>query len=325
MFWEVPIKPEKQMKIIKSLEDFPKDIPVSICIGNFDGIHLGHVDIINNCKKNEAVSTIVTFDCHPREILHPGLLPGKLTLKNEKYSFSNAVGVDMVLELPFSEFCSVEALNFLDILNSHMNIQEITVGFNFYFGKDQKGTSDILYWWGRSSGVKINVLSPTVKNGLRISSTAIRELIISGQIEAALSFMAFPFVLSGKIVKGRQLGKKMNFPTLNIKPPQKITPPDGVYITQTVIDNMQLQTLTNIGRNPTVDDDSFSRKIETWVVDQSLDDLYGKHAAVYFFKKIRNEIKFSSREKLYEKVLEDKILFYEFWNSRKTSVLPNTF
>jgi riboflavin kinase / FMN adenylyltransferase len=312
------------MKVIRNIREFPKDTKVSVCIGNFDGIHMGHLDIIKACKENEGVPAVITFDRHPREVLFPDFPLKKLTLKHEKYSFLKELGIKMVLELSFSDFCSMEALKFLDFLHSSMNIGSITVGFNFFFGKDQKGTSDLLFWWGRSSGVKINVLQPTVKDGIRLSSTVIRELVVSGQIEKADSFMSFPFVLSGKIIKGRQLGREMNFPTLNMEPPEKILPPDGVYITATVIEGMNSTSLTNIGRNPTIDNDSFSRKIETWIVDRYLEEFYDRHASVYFFKKIRNEIKFSSREKLYEKVSEDKEEFYRFWSDTKTPVLPDT-
>jgi riboflavin kinase / FMN adenylyltransferase len=313
------------MQIIKSLEDFPKDVPVSLCIGNFDGIHLGHLDIIKKCKEKGDVVTVITFDKHPRVVLHPDYPTRILTLKHEKYSFFKELGINYLLELPFSKYCQSDPLDFLETLDKNLSINSITVGFNFFFGKDQKGNSDLLYWWGRSSGVKINVLPPTVKNGIRISSTAIRELIVSGQVEKAVSMMSFPFVLSGEVVKGRQLGREMNFPTLNFQLPDKIIPPDGVYITQTVIGADRYASLTNIGRSPTIDDEAIERKIETWVVDRSLESLYGRCASVYFFKKIRNEIKFSSREMLYNKVVSDKDQFLKFWDGRKIEELPDTY
>ncbi len=313
------------MEIIKSLENFPKEIPVSLCIGNFDGIHNGHLDIIKKCRESGGLSAVLTFDRHPREVLYPDFPPKILTLKHEKYSFFKELGVDFILELPFARFANVEPLDFLDTLKEKVNVTAITVGFNFYFGREQKGNSDLLFWWGRSSGVKINVLPPTVSNGIRVSSTAIRELVVSGQMEKARSLTSFPFVVSGEVVKGKQLGRGMDHPTLNLKLPDKILPPDGVYITVTVIGNGKYPSLTNIGRNPTIDSDLYSRKIETWIVDHSLDDLYGKFASVYFFKKIRNEIKFSSREMLYKKVESDKDIFYQFWSDCKTPELPDTY
>ncbi len=312
------------MKIIRSLKEFPGDKPVSACIGNFDGIHSGHFDIIKECKSNEGLTTVITFDKHPREFLFPDFAPEKLTLKNEKFSFFSDLGVDLVLELPFSEFYGVKPLKFIDILNEAICLRSVTIGFNFYFGKDQEGTAELLHWWGRSSGVKIAVIPPTIQHGIRVSSTAIRELIVSGNIEKATSFLTFPFVLSGEIIRGRQIGREMNFPTINIDLPEKIIPPDGVYITQTVVAGVQRPSLTNIGRNPTVDDESIQRKIETWVVDEQLDELYGKYASIYFFKKIRNEIRFSSKEKLYAKVHEDREKFYEFWKDREIKALPDT-
>lgn len=310
------------MKIYYSFSSFPKNEKVSLAIGNFDGVHLGHGEIIKECKKNNGLCAVVTFDIHPREFLFPDFLPGKLTLKNEKYTFLESLGVDVIFELPFSEFHSIEPIAFLDMLNHSLKIDSITVGFNFFFGKNQSGNADMLYWWGRSSGVKINVVPPFVKNGMRISSTSIREFIFEGELTKSLSFLNFPFVISGVVEKGNQIGRTLNFPTLNLSVPEKIIPPDGVYLTHTVFSGLQKKSITNIGNCPTIDIDRSTRRIETWIVDDKIGAMYGKSISVYFLKKIRNEIKFSSKEKLSERILKDKDCFKEFWKSNEFSVLP---
>lgn len=310
------------MKIYYSLSSFPKDQKIALVIGNFDGVHLGHCQIIKECKKNSMLCAVLTFDIHPREFLFPDFLPGRLTLKNEKYTFLESLGVDVIFELPFAEFHSIEPIVFLDMLNRSLDIESITVGFNFFFGKNQTGNADLLYWWGRSSGVKITVVPPFVKNGMRVSSTSIREFILEGELTKSLSFLLFPFVISGRVKKGDQIGRTLNFPTLNLRVPPKMIPPDGVYLTQTVIAGVQKRSITNIGHRPTIDSDLSERRIETWIVDEIINEIYGAEISVYFLKKIRNEIKFSSKEKLSERILKDREESIEFWNVNKIKELP---
>ena len=314
------------MKIFKSLESVPKDVDISLAIGNFDGVHLGHAEIIRQCRSESSCrSAILTFDIHPRKFLYPEFAPKSLTLPFEKYAFFKALGVDFVIELPFAEYYSMDALKFLDTLKMNLNLKQITIGFNFFFGKNQKGNSEIAFWWGRSAGVKINVVQPFLKNGTRVSSSAIRELILSGHIKNAASLLVYPFLISGSVKRGKQIGRTLNFPTLNLETPDKIMPPDGVYITQTVFDGKQFTSLTNIGTNPTIDAESKQKIIETWVDSEDIGELYDKQISVYFLKKIRDEIRFSSKEKLAETISHDKETCRKFMESNKIKELPDIF
>ena len=198
----------------------------------------------------------------------------------EKYAFFKTLGVDYVIELPFAEYCRMEPLIFLDTLLQNMQLRKITIGFNFFFGKGQKGNAELAFWWGRSSGVKISVVEPFQKNGMRVSSSAIRELILSGHIKNAASILLYPFLISGTVKRGKQIGRTLNFPTLNLETPDKIMPPDGVYVTQTVFDGHQFTSLTNIGTNPTIDAESKQKIIETWVDSEDIGELYGKKISV---------------------------------------------
>lgn len=310
------------MKIYRSLSSFPENEKISLVIGNFDGVHLGHCEIIRECRKNGGICAVLTFDIHPREFLFPDFPPGRLTLKHEKYTFLERLGVDVIFELPFAQFHSIEPIAFLDLLNNSLDIGSITVGFNFFFGRNQTGSADLLYWWGRSSGVKITVVPPFVKNGMRVSSTAIREFILEGELIKSQSFLLFPYVISGEVMKGDQIGRQLNFPTLNQSVPNKMVPPDGVYLTQTVFDGNQKRSITNIGHRPTIDSEFCERRIETWIVDEKIGEMYGRNISVYFLKKIRNEIKFSSKEKLTERILDDRMRFVEFWKDSEINELP---
>lgn len=310
------------MNVYHSLEQVPPVAGLSVAIGNFDGLHLGHNEILERSKESGSRPTVLTFDIHPREFLFPEFMPGVLTTKKEKYRYLEALGVDSVIELPFEKVRNMAPVDFLNMLKNCLDIQSITVGFNFFFGKDQKGNSDMLYWWGRSAGVKINVIPPFMKSGLRVSSTSVRSLILSGEVERASTLLVFPFVVSEKVVSGRQLGRKMEFPTMNQAVPDKIVPPNGVYLTLTVYKDRQMKSITNIGNSPTIDAESKDRRIETWVVHESVDNMYGNDISVYFLKKIRNEIRFSSKEKLSKQILEDKLELENYWKSRKHGALP---
>ena len=314
------------MKIFRSLESVPKDAGISLAIGTFDGVHLGHAEIIRQCRlENSYKSAILTFNIHPRKFLYPEFAPKSLTLPFEKYAFFQNLGVDFVIELPFSEYYSMDPLKFLDTLKQNLNLKRITIGFNFFFGKNQKGNAELAFWWGRSAGVKINVVEPFLKNGTRVSSSAIRELILSGQMKNAASLLVYPFLISGTVQRGKQIGRTLNFPTLNLETPEKIMPPDGVYITQTVFDGHQFTSLTNIGTNPTIDAESKQKIIETWVDSDGIGELYDKKISVYFLKKIRNEIRFSSKEKLVEMISRDKEICHKFIESNKIKDLPDIF
>lgn len=314
------------MKVFKSLESVPKDAAISLAIGNFDGVHLGHAEIIRQCKTESSCrSAILTFDIHPRKFLYPDFAPKSLTLPFEKYAFFKTLGVDFVIELPFAEYYSMDSLKFLDTLKQELKLKQITIGFNFFFGKNQKGNSEIAFWWGRSAGVKINVVQPFLKNGTRVSSTAIRELILSGHMKNAAALLVYPFLISGTVKRGKQIGRTLNFPTLNLETPDKIIPPDGVYITQTVFDGKQFTSLTNIGTNPTIDAESKQKIIETWVDSEEIGELYDRKISVYFLKKIRDEIRFSSKEKLAETISHDKEICRRFMESNIIKELPDIF
>ncbi|HRQ68806.1 MAG TPA: bifunctional riboflavin kinase/FAD synthetase [bacterium] len=313
------------MRIYHNLKDVPKNEKISLAIGNFDGVHQGHLQIIEKCRKNGGSCTLLTFDVHPREYLYPGFAPRLLTLKHEKYAFLKHAGVDIVIELPFSQYCSIDPIKFLGILDRELQLDSITIGFNFFFGQNQKGNADLMFWWGRSTGVRINVVPPIIKNGMRVSSTIVREFLATGEMWNAFSFLAYPYVISGKVIEGRRIGRTIDFPTLNLDVPPKIIPPEGVYFTRTVLENETFFSLTNIGANPTIDSEEKTKRIETWIANGNIDEMYGRNIAVYFYKKVRDEIRFSSKEKLSEMINHDRVQLEQFKNANKFDDLPDIF
>ncbi|MGI6395114.1 MAG: riboflavin biosynthesis protein RibF [bacterium] len=310
------------MQVYYDFKEVGREKKIALAIGNFDGVHLGHRKIIEKCKRNENFCIALTFDIHPRELLYPSFAPRFLTLKYEKYSLLKEAGVDAVIELPFEKYCSMDPVNFLNTLDKELFLDSITIGFNFFFGKNQKGNADLMFWWGRSSGVRINIVPPVIENGMRVSSTVIREFIATGEVWNSYLLLSYPYVVTGSVVKGRKIGRTINFPTLNLNVPGKIIPPDGVYFTRTVLDNREFFSLTNIGTSPTIDLEKSEKKIETWIADKDVGEVYGEDIAVYFYKKVRDEIKFSSKEKLLEMMLKDKAKLESFKKSHEFKKLP---
>ncbi len=298
-------------------EKFPK-CKTSVFIGNFDGVHLGHKKIIEVASSfkndDESVKTcLVTFSPHPREFFSPDFVLPKITSQSEKLDILEKLGVDFVLSLDFKQYFSMEPEEFLNFLKKSLNPIAITVGFNFFFGKNQSGNTDFLFWWSKSSNMKVKIVPPVVKNGIRISSSIIRTMLLQGDVKTASSLLTFPYFVSGKVVKGRQIGRELAFPTINIIPPEKLIPPDGVYATKVKIGEIFYVSITNIGNNPTIDSSVQKRMIETYVIDQKLPEIYEKDVEICFFYKIRNEIKFSSKEKLKMQIKKDVEKTKEFF------------
>jgi len=293
------------MHIHRSLETALADRPLSVVIGNFDGLHLGHRAIFEEARRIPGALTVITFDPHPRTILQPGYAPRMLTTETERLTFFASLGIEEVFILPFEPLRDLPAIVFLDILSQSLPLKGLTVGFNFNFGHYQEGNPDILLWWAKGASIEARVVPPVIHGAMRVSSSAIREFILNGEVERAASLLVYPYVVSGVIQRGRHIGTALGFPTVNQTPPDKLLPPDGVYATILIADNRRWRAVTNIGTNPTIDAEAWERTIETHVPDETLPDLCGTTATLYFIRRIRREIRFSSREKLRERITDD--------------------
>lgn len=294
------------MRIHRSLETAPLcNKPLSAVIGNFDGLHLGHRAIFEEAHRIPGTRTVITFDPHPRTILQPGYPPRMLTTEIERLSFFASLGIEEVFILPFEPLRHLGAIEFLDLLSRSLPLAGITVGFNFNFGHYQEGNPDILLWWSKGVAIEARVVPPVIHGAMRVSSSAIREFILNGEVDRAASVLVYPYVISGPVRRGRHIGTALGFPTVNQTPPDKLLPPDGVYATILIADKHRWRAVTNIGTNPTIDAEAWERTIETHVPDETLPDLSGTTATLYFIRRIRREIRFSSREKLRERIATD--------------------
>ncbi|RKD27737.1 riboflavin kinase / FMN adenylyltransferase [Caminicella sporogenes DSM 14501] len=287
------------MELISSLNDIKKlDCKSCISIGTFDGLHKGHQILIENLinlsknKKNKSI--VYTFANHPKELTNKNCFPKKIVTNADKIKLFEKMGVDILLLLNFDEFHkNTYAEDFVrDILINRLNMEAIIVGYDFRFGKNAEGSSELLKKLSKKYNFDINVVMPIKIDNEIVSSTLIRKFLSEGQVEKANNFLGWKYFLRGKVIRGRQLGSKLGFPTANILVDSKLClPKTGVYITKTYIDNKSYYSITNIGFKPTFNENSYS--IETYIINFS-ENIYDKEIKVEFHKRIRDEMKFDT-------------------------------
>ena len=299
------------MIIFNNLDDINNIEPTVVALGNFDGIHKGHQQIITRTvKEAEAAglkSAVFTFSNHTSSILKNVPPVKNILYAEEKMRILEEMGVDYVFNIPFTEeiLCmSPEA--FIDrILVEKFNIREAYCGFNYSFGYKASGTPEVLMHEGLKRGLGIHVQEPYLIDGIVVSSTYIRQLIEEGRMEEATKFMGRMYAISGEIVMGNKLGRTIGFPTCNtLVDDTMVTPPNGVYITTCTIDGVTRQSVTNVGVKPTIG--TYEKNIETHIFDFN-EDVYGKHIRVDFIKHTRGEKKFDGVEALKKQIESDCI------------------
>lgn len=283
--------------------------PTAIALGFFDGIHIGHMQLIKQMKKiaqkKELLSCVVTFDKHPLDLVFPKYSPKLISTNEEKSLILEKLDIDKFIMLNFTE----EMMNYdpeaftRDILVGQLNVKEVIIGFNYNFGYKGKGTSNLLKELGVKYGFDVIVVNPYQVDNQVISSTLIRNLITSGKVDLVEKYLGRKFSISGQVVRGKGLGRNYGIPTANIRISEsRLTPEPGVYYTRVIINNLLYHGLTNVGFNPTFKDHPFS--IETYIYDFD-DDIYGQNITVSFIKKIRKEKKFRSIDELVQQIKND--------------------
>jgi len=283
-----------------------------IALGVFDGVHLGHHKLIkqtvDKAKKNNGISIVVTFDPHPDKIINPESNVFLLTTLEERISLIKESDVDIFLIIKFNKMMSkMPPEDFISkILVDSLKVKELFVGFNYKFGFQGKGNTDILREYGKSYKFKTNILKPVVVNNTIISSTIIKDYIGSGEIEKARKLLGHDITISGKVISGKGRGRKLlNFATANIEtPPNKLIPVNGVYLVEIKIDNRKYYGLMNIGVKPTFRETE--RTIEVHIIKFSK-KIYNKKVVVNILQKIREE-KYFNHPSLLKKQIEDDIL-----------------
>lgn len=316
------------MEIITSLDaELKNKYPATvIALGTFDGLHLGHTDVINTARNYAERSglklAVFTFSNHPLALIRPDLVPVRIISAEEKIKLLESFGVDYLINIPFTEdFAALSPDEFLEKL-ACFNYCCLVVGENFTYGFLGSGKTETLERSGRKNGFDV-IVRPLVKmNGNVVSSTGIRNLIQAGHIEYANRMLGRAYAITGKIVHGEQRGRRLGFPTANIEllHGEMAVPAPGVYAVTASIEGSIYEGMGNIGNNPTFNDVEHAR-LEVNLFNCS-GDLYGKTMSVQFHKYIRAEKKFSGVEELCRQIEEDKKAIKTYFLNKKQ--LPDT-
>lgn len=279
----------------------PKDA-VGVALGNFDGVHRGHVELINKMIKGSRErglkSSVLLFKNHTKMLLNKNSKIKILSSNEEKIKALESLGVDIVYLIDFNEdlmkFSGEEFIE--NILYKKMNVKYVTVGFDYRFGHKAQSTSKDLYSIGQEYGIEANIIDAIYVDGELISSSMIRSLLSEGRVEEANSYLGRPYRIAGRVIHGKNRGHKLGFPTANLEKLEAyVVPKIGVYYTKAYIEEVAYESLTNIGYNPTFDDDQLT--IETFILDFDR-DIYGQLIKVDFIDYLREDIKFTSVEDL---------------------------
>ena len=302
------------MKLHTDLNQFKAKRPV-VTIGTFDGVHLGHQKVIQRlteiAKQHDGETIVFTFHKHPRLVTSPNETNLRLlTTLKEKINLFEKYGIDHVVVYTFDKaFSKLSYTEFVEkILVEKMNTLCLVVGYDHKFGKNREGGFDYLKKCAEKFNFKIERLDALSVKEDNVSSTKIRIALENGNIEKANHFLGYEFTLHGKVVKGKQLGRKLGFPTANIEASDKhkIIPGYGVYAVNVEIEGEEYKGMLNIGTRPTFNKNADNRSIEINIFDFRK-DIYKKEITLKFVGKIRNEQKFNGIEMLVEQLKKDKL------------------
>lgn len=299
------------MKIVHSISSFVAEKPTVVTIGTFDGVHLGHQKIIAQittaAQEKDCDSLVLTFFPHPRMVLQEGTEMKQLNTIDEKTALLEQLGVDHLVIHPFDKaFSRMTAEEFVkEVLVDTFRLKKIIIGYDHRFGRNRTADINDLIAFGDTYGFEVAQISAEELNDVSISSTKIRTALNEGNIELANNYLGYPYAITGKVVKGQQLGRTIGYPTANIsvKEDYKLIPQNGVYVVQSVIHGQTVFGMMNIGNRPTVNGTSQTIEVHFLDFDQ---DLYDQTIPVSILKRLRNEQKFPSLDALKTQLLSDK-------------------
>ena len=294
--------------------------PTVLTLGVFDGLHLGHQlivrTVVERARACGAVPTVVTFDPHPRAVLHPESAPPLLQTFDQKIEALGVLGVEQTIVVRFTpEFARVRAAEFLrDVVQERLHAREVYLGCGFAFGHEREGHITLLREVSRQLGFHADEVPEVRLRGQRISSSRIRELLAAGRVNLARRMLGRPYGVEGRVVHGAERGRTLGFPTANLHPQNRVIPRTGVYITATLIEGAWRRSVTNVGVRPTFERDA-EPSVETYVLGWQ-GDLYGDVVRVRFLSRLRAERKFNSVEELKRQLDADVARAKEFFARR---------
>lgn len=291
--------------------------PTVVTIGTFDGVHIGHQKIIeqlvNTALLDGLKSCVLTFFPHPRMVLQKDANIRLINTIDERKHLLEKAGVDFLFVKKFDkEFSRLDAEDFVKkLLVETLNAKKVIIGYDHRFGRNRSADINDLRNFGENYGFSVEEIPMQDVEDVAVSSTKIRKALDNGDIETANRFLGYPFMLTGKVVKGKQLGEKLGFPTANIyiEEPYKLIPKHGAYIVKSIIDNRTIYGMMNIGLNPTVNGDKESIEIHLFNFNKNI---YNQKLQIGILHRIRDEKQFDSLEDLKNQLLKDKRLSLEY-------------
>lgn len=298
------------MIVFEGIESITQDYRGAfVTIGNFDGVHLSHQHICRKlateAKKAGQKSLVITFDPHPKMILHPNIKPFYLiTTRAEKLEFLEKCGVDATVVIAFDQhYSKTTAEAFVqDFLWGKLAISKIIIGHDYVFGQARQGNDALLKAKGRRLGFSVEVIPAFKIDDEIVSSTLIRNCILEGDVRKATKLMGRPYNVTGIVGSGAGRGAGLGFPTANIEPEKELLPPPGIYAAFVTVDGRRCMGALNIGAKPTFED--YSSTFEVFLLDYS-GDLRGEKINVLFVEKLRDIVKFDGPESLKRQIASD--------------------
>jgi riboflavin kinase / FMN adenylyltransferase len=291
----------------------PIDLPRGgvVTVGNFDGVHLGHQTMLREVARRAgelgAPAVVVTFEPHPLKVLHPERAPRMIQTLRQREEAIEACGIDALVLVPFTrDFSLTPAEDFIrDLLVKRLAVREVQVGEHFMFGRERGGNMNVLRRIGGETGFTVRGIPDVKDKAAAISSTRVRNALLEGDVASANALLGREYAMDGIIAKGDRMGRKIGFPTMNLKPDNELYPKDGVYFTSVRIASFQrtFPCVTNIGRRPTVYED-YATTIESFILDFS-SDVYGERVRLSFFERVRDEQAFPSLLELTAQIKRD--------------------
>jgi riboflavin kinase / FMN adenylyltransferase len=299
------------MKVVHGLEGLPHDCPVPVgTIGNFDGVHLGHREVMRHLIERAAAldgtPTVVTFHPHPLQVIAPRNAPRQIQTLPEKLATLESLGIRLTVVIPFDlSFAQTSARDFaVEILWKKVRLREIYVGPNFAFGHRREGSFTFLKEIGEQLGFIVGKIPQVQFRGSRVSSTAVRQALFSGQVALARRLLGRPYRLDGTVIHGDGRGARIQVPTANLETDNELIPRRSVYVTVATAGNARYLGVTNVGIRPTVSAEEAVPTIETHLLDFA-GDLYGRAIALDFLMRLRDERKFPDLTSLVAQIRKD--------------------
>ncbi len=297
------------MRLFHGTDNADIQRPTVLTLGVFDGLHLGHQlivrTVVDRARAAGAVPTVITFDPHPRAVLHPESAPPLLQTLDQKVEGFGVLGIEQTIVIRFTpEFSQIRAEDFLrDVVKERLHAKEVYLGRGFAFGHNREGNIELLRRVSHDLGFIADEVPEVCLRNQRVSSSRVRQLLVEGNVNLVRRLLGRPYGVEGLIEHGAQRGAGLGFPTANLHPHNRVIPRNGVYVTGALIDGQWRRSVTNVGVRPTFGGAS-EPSVETFVMNWA-GDLYGDVLRVRFLHRLRDERKFGSIEELKAQIEND--------------------